>query len=91
MVNMSTWFLWSPSLSWNQEAPVPELEQISVHLLAYFECKPNTMPRKKETELLPVVREKGFSSLFPHNAHTLHCKNKNRTFQMAASSNRHSF
>lgn len=54
--------------SWNWEAPLAELQHISVHwfavILAYFECKPNTMLRKKKIKLLLLVREK---KAFPHS------------------------
>lgn len=68
-----------------EEAAAAEWQQISAHLLTYCECKLNT--KKEETKLVPVVREKGSSSLFPHDIQILHCKNKKGKFQMAPSSN----
>lgn len=43
--------------------------------------------KKEETKLLLVIREKGSSSLFPHDTQILLCKNKKGTFQMTPSSN----
>lgn len=57
--------------SWNWEAPVAELQQTSVHL-QIFNVNPTQCWEKKKPN---GKREMGFSSVFPHDAQILHCKN----------------